>query len=63
MSEPKPGESQEKKSNDEAAQAARERELRELIKRVELEQSGSLRPQKESPHEFVERRMREKSKE
>lgn len=62
MSEPKTGKSGDKKSNDEAAQAARERELRELIERVEKEQSGSLRPQNESPHEFIERRMREKSK-
>jgi hypothetical protein len=58
----RPAKSADAKRIDEAAQAAREKELRELIDRVEKEQSGSLRPQKESPHDFVQRRMREKLK-
>ena len=72
MSDPKTGKNQntenkdsknkDSKNKDEAAQAAREQQLRELIEQVEKERSGSLRPEKESPHEFVERRRREKSK-
>jgi hypothetical protein len=45
---------------DKVAQAARERELRDLIDRVETEKSGSVRPSNESPHDFVERRMHDK---
>jgi len=44
----------------EMAQAERERELRELIERVETEKSGSTPPEKESPHDYIERRMRTK---
>jgi hypothetical protein len=44
------------------AQAARERELRELIEGAEREQGGSKPPSHESPHDFIERKMREKSK-
>lgn len=62
MSDDNSGKSQDNKNNDEAARAAREQELRNLIQQVELEQAGKLRPQKESPHEFIERRMREKLK-
>jgi len=52
----------EKSEGNEAAQASRERELQELIKRAEQTKGGSLRPSNESPHDFVERRMREKFK-
>lgn len=45
-----------------SAQAARERELRQLIEGVEQEKSGAVRPAHESAHDFVERRMRETSK-
>jgi len=62
MATPKTGTSQSKTGTDEAAEAARERELRELIGQAEKKQSGDLRPQKESPHDFIERRMREKFK-
>jgi hypothetical protein len=48
------------KTNREIAQADRERELRELIERVETEKSGSKPPEKESPHDYIERRMRTK---
>jgi hypothetical protein len=47
---------------DKVSQAARERELRDLIDRVETEKSGSVRPSNESPHDLVERRMRGKLK-
>ena len=43
-------------------QAARERELRQLIEGVEHEKSGAARPAHESAHDYVERRMRETSK-
>jgi hypothetical protein len=59
MSEPKTGKSADKKSSDETAQAAREQELQELRKRVEKKQSGNLPPRTESPHDFIERRMRD----
>jgi hypothetical protein len=42
------------------AQAERERELRELIERVETQKSESTSPEKESPHDYIERRMRTK---
>jgi hypothetical protein len=47
---------------EDSAQAAREMELLDLIDQVEKEQSGSLRPKHESPHDFVQRRMRENLK-
>jgi hypothetical protein len=50
------------KTSGEAAQADRERELRELIEQVETKKSGSVPLEKESPHDFVERRMRSKPK-
>jgi hypothetical protein len=62
MSKPNTGKSKHKGDKDEVAQVTRERELRDLIERVETEKSGSVRPLKESPHDFVERRMREKFK-
>jgi hypothetical protein len=45
-----------------AAQAARERELRRLIENVEQEKSGAAPPAHESAHDFIERRMRETKK-
>jgi hypothetical protein len=51
-----------KKSNDERAQANHERELREMVEDVEKRLSGSKPPQNESPHDFIERRMREIAK-
>lgn len=60
MSEPNTEKSEDKSSKDEVAQAPRERELRDMIERVEAEKSGSVRPTKESPHDFVERSIREK---
>ena len=62
MSDPRTGKGQRKAGQGDAAQTARERELRDLIERVEQEQSRSSRPDKESPHDYVERRMREKTK-
>jgi len=44
------------------AQAARERELRDLIERVETRKGGDPSPSNESPNDFVERKMRDKSK-
>ncbi len=41
------------------AEAARERQLREMIERVEDEKSGTVPPTSESPHDFVERKRRE----
>jgi hypothetical protein len=62
MSEPNTEKSEDKSSKDEGAQATRERELRDLIERVEAEKSGKVRPSNESPHDFVERRIHEKFK-
>jgi hypothetical protein len=59
MSEPKTGKSADKMSGDETVQAAREQELRELVERVKKKQSDSLAPRTESPHDFIERRMRD----
>jgi hypothetical protein len=59
MPVPKSAKGGDQKATDEAAQAARERELREVIEKVEKEQSGAVRPQKESPHDYIERKMRE----
>lgn len=50
------------KASSEGPQADRERELRELIQQVETEKCESVAPEKESPHDFVERRMRIKPK-
>jgi hypothetical protein len=44
------------------AQAKRERELHELIEQVEAKKGGIVLPEKESPHDFVERKMRNKLK-
>jgi hypothetical protein len=41
-------------------EAKRERELREMVQRAEHAKSGDGQPEKESPHDFVERKMREK---
>jgi hypothetical protein len=38
----------------------RERELREIVQRAENGKSADEQPEKESPHDFVERKMREK---
>jgi len=62
MSKPNTEKSEDKSSKDEVPQVTRERELRDLIERVEAEKSGSVRPSNESPNDFVERRMREKFK-
>jgi hypothetical protein len=62
MPKPKTAKSERGDIKDEVAQAARERELRDLIDRVETEKSGSVRPSNETPHDFVERRMRDKLK-
>jgi hypothetical protein len=43
-------------------QAARERELRDMIERVESKKAGDASPSNESPNDFVERKMREKGK-
>jgi len=50
------------KADSDAAQQDRERELLELIEQVETEKGGSVPPEKESPHDFVERKMRIKPK-
>jgi hypothetical protein len=55
------GKSADRERTDDPAQAAREKELLDLIDQVEKEQSGSLRPQRESPNDFVQRKMREKT--
>jgi hypothetical protein len=62
MSEPNTEKSEDKSSKDEVAQSTRERGLRDLIERVEAEKDGRVRPSNESPHDFVERRIRERSK-
>jgi hypothetical protein len=62
MSKSKTGTSPLQAGTDEAAQAARERDLRALIERTEKKQSGDLPPEKESAHDFIERKMREKLK-
>jgi len=43
-----------------ADEAKRERELREMMQRAENAASGDEPPEKESPHDYVERKMREK---
>jgi hypothetical protein len=60
MSERDTKKNEDKRIKDKAAQPTRERELRDLIEQVEAEKSGSPRPLKESPHDFIERRVREK---
>jgi hypothetical protein len=62
MTKPKTGDGEQGASTDEVAQAARESELRALIDRVEAKKSGSVRPSADSPHDFVERQMRDKFK-
>jgi hypothetical protein len=62
MSKPNPEKNAGEKRTDEAAQAAREKELRELIERAEKAQSGNSPPKHESPHDFVQRKMSEKPK-
>jgi len=62
MSKPNTEKSEDKSSKDEVPQVTRERELRDLIERVEAEKSGKVRPSNESPHDFVERRIHEKFK-
>jgi hypothetical protein len=42
------------------AQAEREREMRKMLQRVEDAKTGAVPPEKESPNDFVERKMREK---
>jgi hypothetical protein len=61
-SEDKRGKNEDKRGKIEEAEAPRERELRSLVERLELEKSGEVRPEKETAHDFVERRMREKLK-
>lgn len=58
MAEPKAPSVSEKTSG--ADEAKRERELRDLMQRAENATSADEPPQKESPHDFVERKMREK---
>ena len=62
MTRSKTGKSIDQTTKDAAAQAARERELRELMEGAEANQSGSMPSSHESPHDFIERKMREKSK-
>jgi hypothetical protein len=62
MSKRNKGKGADQERTDDPAQAAREKELLALIDQVEKEQSGSLRPQHESPNDFVQRKMREKPK-
>jgi hypothetical protein len=62
MTGPKTEKSGQEAGKDDEAQAARERELRDMIDRVEAEKSGRARPSNESPHDFVERQMRDKLK-
>jgi hypothetical protein len=62
MTKSKTGKSEDEAKKDEAAQAARERELRDLIKGAEAKKSGSVPPSDESPLDFVERKMRDKPK-
>jgi hypothetical protein len=60
MTGPKTEKSQQEAGKDEEARAARERELRDMIDRVETKKGGGTRPSDESPHDFVERQMRDK---
>lgn len=62
MPKPKTGKSEDNDTDDRDAQAARERELRDLIEQAEAEKSGIVRPSNERPNDFVERKMREKFK-
>jgi hypothetical protein len=62
MTGPKTEKSGQEAGKDDEAQAARERELRDMIDRVETKKSGPARPSDESPHDFVERQMRDKLK-
>ena len=52
-------ESEDKDNKAEVAQSARERELRKLIENAEQEKSGKIPPSGESPHDFIERKMRD----
>ena len=60
MSQPEQDKNEVEKSSKLAQEKARERELRTLIDQVEQQKSGTVRPGTESPHDFVERKMREK---
>jgi hypothetical protein len=62
MTNSKTEKNEDKAEKDEAAHAARERELLDLIKRAEAKKSGSVPPSDESPHDFIERQMRDKPK-
>jgi hypothetical protein len=62
MTEPKTGNGEQEANKDKEAHAARERELQDMIDRVETKKSGRARPSNESPHDFVERQMRDKLK-
>ena len=59
MPKPKTSKTSKDEERQDPAQAARERELRQLIEGVEQEKAGAVRPAHESAHDFVERRMRE----
>jgi hypothetical protein len=56
----KPKKAKGERGNIKVAEAARERELRDLIARIETKKSDGGRPPSESPHDFIERKMREK---
>jgi hypothetical protein len=62
MTKSKTGKSEDETKKDEAARAARERELRELMEKAEARQSGRAPSSHESPHDFVEKKMRDKPK-
>ena len=57
MPNAKTGKREEKGTKDEVA---RERELQDVLDRVQTEKGGASRPANESPNDFVERKMREK---
>jgi hypothetical protein len=59
MSPANDDENKAKPDDDKVRQAKRERELRASIERVEKRLKGTERSSDESPHDFVERKMRE----
>ncbi|WP_143279357.1 hypothetical protein [Bradyrhizobium ottawaense] len=60
MAKPKTPKNEDAATKDPAAEADRERQLRDMIERAEDKKSGTKPPEKESPHDFVERKSRDK---
>lgn len=60
MAKAKTPKSEEDAAKERAAEADREQQLRDMIERAEDKKSGMTPSEKESPHDFVERKSRDK---